>query len=116
MNVARLLQNAKGQFGIQPNSKSDLQPSTVITKVSKLLSELNVLPGAQQNSNKILVDADLNARRLFNIYIRHQLCSKNVIMNERLSSPSFEWLLGEIKSRFDSSIVHAGEMVGSLAA
>ena len=88
----------------------------MITKVSKLLSELKVLPGAQNDSYKILVDADLNARRLFNIYIRHQLCSKNVIMNERMSSPSFEWLLGEIKSRFDSSIVHAGEMVGSVAA
>ena len=88
----------------------------MITKVSKLLSELNVLPGAHNDSYKILVDADLNARRLFNIYIRHQLCSKNVIMNERMSSPSFEWLLGEIKSKFDFSIVHAGEMVGSVAA
>ena len=33
-----------------------------------------------------------------------------------MSSPSFDWLLGEIKSRFESAIVHPGEMVGSLAA
>ena len=37
-------------------------------------------------------------------------------MQERMSSPSFDWLLGEIKSRFESAIVHPGEMVGSLAA
>lgn len=88
----------------------------MITKIAELLSDLNVLPGSKHYRNSVLADADLNARRLFNIYIRHQLCSKAVIMQERMSSPSFEWLLGEIKSRFESSIVHPGEMVGSLAA
>ena len=64
----------------------------------------------------MLQDADLNTRRLFSMYMRHALCAKNVIMKERLSGPSFDWLLGEIKSKFENSIVNPGEMVGSLAA
>ena len=64
----------------------------------------------------MIKSADINARRLFNIYVRFALCAKNVIMKERLTGPSFDWLLGEIKSRFETSIVNPGEMVGSLAA
>ena len=37
-------------------------------------------------------------------------------MQENFTSSSFDWLLGEIRSRFQSSIVHAGEVVGSIAA
>ena len=64
----------------------------------------------------MIASADLNARRLFNIFIRHTLCAKNVIVKERLSAPAFDWLLGEVRSRFETSIVNPGEMVGSLAA
>lgn len=49
----------------------------------------------------MLLDADLNARRLFNIYLRHSLCAKNVILKERLTEVSLDLVLGEIKSRFD---------------
>lgn len=33
-----------------------------------------------------------------------------------MTTDSFDWLIGEIKSRFESSLVHPGEMVGSIAA
>jgi DNA-directed RNA polymerase II subunit RPB1 len=33
-----------------------------------------------------------------------------------MTQDSFDWLIGEIKSRFESSLVHPGEMVGSIAA
>ena len=66
--------------------------------------------------NKVLLEADLNARRLFNINMRFALCAKNVIMKERLSAPAFDWLLEEVRSRFETSIANPGEMVGSLAA
>ena len=88
----------------------------VTQKLTKLLSELNVLPGSDRMQGTVIQDADLNARRLFNIHMRFALCAKNVILKERMSAPAFDWLLGEIKSRFESSIVNPGEMVGSLAA
>jgi DNA-directed RNA polymerase II subunit RPB1 len=46
----------------------------------------------------------------------YHLCAKNIILKERLSAPAFDWLLEEIKSKFDQSIVQPGEMVGSVAA
>ena len=88
----------------------------VTSKLRGLLNELTVLPGSKNLQNRVLFDADLNTRRLLNIYLRHALCAKNVIMKERLTGPSFDWLLGEIRSRFENSIVNPGEMVGSLAA
>lgn len=53
---------------------------------------------------------------MFGVYVQTNLSSRNLILNERMSSASFDWLLAEIKSRFDTSRVNPGEMVGSLAA
>jgi DNA-directed RNA polymerase II subunit RPB1 len=33
-----------------------------------------------------------------------------------MTADSFDWLIGEVKSRFEQSLVHPGEMVGSIAA
>ena len=48
--------------------------------------------------------------------MRLYLCSKKMILFERLSKEAFEWLVGEIETRFKRSLVHPGEMVGSIAA
>jgi len=39
-----------------------------------------------------------------------------VILDEKLTAPALEWLLAEIKSKFESSVVSPGEMVGAIAA
>ena len=39
-----------------------------------------------------------------------------MLLNERLNSQSLDWILGEIKSKFELSLVNPGEMVGSVAA
>jgi DNA-directed RNA polymerase II subunit RPB1 len=44
------------------------------------------------------------------------LCTKNMIQSERLSTEAFDWIIGEIKSRFEQAIVNPGEMVGPIAA
>ena len=44
------------------------------------------------------------------------LCAKHVIQQERLTKQSFDWLLGEIQSRFERSLAHPGEMAGSIGA
>ena len=33
-----------------------------------------------------------------------------------MTQDAFDWLIGEIKSRFEASLIHPGEMVGSIAA
>ena len=44
------------------------------------------------------------------------LCSKHIIQKHRMTKISFDTLLGEVKSRFESSLVNPGEMVGSIGA
>jgi len=62
---------------------------------------LSVIPGAKKFPNKLITEADTNSRRLVNMYMSYMLCAKNVIMKERLSAPAFDWLLEEIKSKFE---------------
>lgn len=44
--------------------------------------------------------ANINATLLMNILVRSTLCAKRVIEEFHLSSEAFEWILGEIESRF----------------
>ncbi len=62
------------------------------------------------------MQAKENSTWLFKIYLRSMLCTKNMIQMERISTEAFDWIIGEIKSRFDQAIVNPGEMVGPIAA
>ncbi|KAH7966257.1 hypothetical protein HPB49_014843 [Dermacentor silvarum] len=62
------------------------------------------------------IQANENATFLFRALLRATLCSKRVAEEFRLSTESFEWLLGEIETRFHQSQGQPGEMVGALAA
>jgi len=39
-----------------------------------------------------------------------------MIMKQRLPKEAFDWVIGEIKTRFEQAIVNPGEMVGPIAA
>ncbi len=47
---------------------------------------------------------------------RSTLCTKLVAESHRLSEEAFEWLLGEIESKFNQAQATPGEMVGAMAA
>lgn len=49
--------------------------------------------------------AQENATLLFNIHLRSTLCSKRMTEEFRLSTEAFDWLLGEIETKFNQSIV-----------
>lgn len=107
------------------------------------------LAGTHELSKKLVIvngddplskQAQQNATLLFNIHLRSTLCSKRMTEEFRLSTEAFDWLLGEIETKFNQSIVsldvlepdlrlrtegdvfpcfsqaHPGEMVGALAA
>lgn len=112
VNISRLITKAKQKFDIKPTNRSDLHPYDVIEGLKKLCDSLKVIT----DRDKISQDANNNAVILMKIALRFHLCSKKVILGEKMSKQSFEWLLGEIKSRFDKSLAHPGEMVGSIAA
>ena len=58
-----------------------------------------------KGSDKLSQQANYNATLLINIHVRSMLCAKRVLEQYRLSSEAFEWLLGEIESRFTQAQV-----------
>lgn len=103
---------AKQKFDLKPTNRSDLHPFDVIEGLKKLCDSLKVIT----DKDKISQDSNNNAVILMKIALRFHLCSKKVILGEKMSKDSFNWLLGEIKSKFDKGLAHPGEMVGSIAA
>ena len=79
-------------------------------------NENNKISRLKYNSNQVMKELNENAIELMKIYLREKLNSKKIIQYERFNQPAFDWLLGEIKSRFEQSLVQPGEMIGSIAA
>lgn len=70
--------------------------------------------GVQELSKKLVIvngddplsrQAQENATLLFNIHLRSTLCSKRMTEEFRLSTEAYDWLLGEIETKFNQSIV-----------
>jgi len=67
------------------------------------------MPGVRDLSKKFVIvkgddrlsrEANINATLLMNILVRSMLCSKRVIEELHLTSEAFEWILGEIETRY----------------
>ena len=112
MNLSRLIWNAQKIFHIDTRSQADLHPLKVVEGVRDLSKKLLIVKGEDELSKQ----AQINATLLFNALLRSTLCSKKVSEEHKLSSEAFEWLLGEIETRFQQAQVQPGEMVGALAA
>ncbi len=69
--------------------------------VHELSKKLVIVNGEDQLSRQ----AQENATLLFNIHLRSTLSSKRMTEEFRLSTEAFDWLLGEIESKFNQSIV-----------
>lgn len=116
MNVPRIIWNAKEQFNIRPHQKSNLHPAYAIKRLQSLMEELAPIPGVFIKKDPLILEANSDSTWLFKIYLRSLLSAKQVIQQERLTEDAFEWILGEIKSRFEQALVNPGEMVGSIGA
>ncbi|TKS92860.1 DNA-directed RNA polymerase II subunit RPB1 [Collichthys lucidus] len=111
-NLARMIWNAQKIFRINTRTPTDLNPLRVVDGVQELSKKLVIVNGDDPLSRQ----AQQNATLLFNIHLRSTLCSKRMTEEFRLSTEAFDWLLGEIETKFNQSIAHPGEMVGALAA
>ena len=70
------------------------------------------MPGEDRLSQQ----ANENATILFQCLVRPTLCTKMVAETNKLSEDAFNWLLGEIESKFQQAQAFPGEMVGAMAA
>ncbi|KAG1671615.1 hypothetical protein FOA52_006846 [Chlamydomonas sp. UWO 241] len=114
VNLNRLLSSAATKFNTRPHraGNSGLNPVDVVKKVKDLLSRLVIVPGDDGLSR----EAQRNASVMFFTMLRSQLSSKRIIRDHKLTPEAFDWLIGEIESRFYQAIAHPGECIGALAA
>ena len=84
----------------------------VVKKLQELSLKLVVVPGTDELSK----EAQENATLFLNIMLRSTLASKRTIVMHRLSLRAFNWLIGEIRTKFYAAMPAAGEMCGVLAA
>jgi len=141
VNLARLVWAAQRQFECGPRlERAQLDPRVALSGVARLCRALRTCrasesgPAAAASAMETDDDADgvaavdalVNAGRtetdaedptaLFAILIRCTLAARKCCFEYRLNRAAFDWLMGEIESRFVQARAHAGEMCGVLAA
>ncbi|KAH3803775.1 hypothetical protein DPMN_132043 [Dreissena polymorpha] len=79
----------------------DLDPIFSSTDVRQLCKRLTVVPG----NDHLSIQANENATILMKVLIRSTFCSKRVIEEFRLSNEAFDWLIGEIETKFQHAQV-----------
>ena len=93
VHLKRLLDKYTNGFSV----KTDLTPSHVASSLTRLMREFP-------------------ENRIFHCLLRFYLAPKKAIVVHRLTQTMFDELLRDIRFRYIKSQVHAGEMVGALAA
>ncbi|ORY05979.1 beta and beta-prime subunits of DNA dependent RNA-polymerase [Basidiobolus meristosporus CBS 931.73] len=111
-NLKRLIWNAQNIFHIDKRKPSDLHPDQIMAKVKSLAERLIVVRGF----DKLSKEAQANATLLYQCLLRSTLSTKRVLEDFHLNTHAFEWVLGEIETRFQTAQIAPGEMVGTIAA
>ncbi|PWA79497.1 RNA polymerase II large subunit [Artemisia annua] len=108
VNLKRLIWNAQKTFKVDLRQTSDMHPLEIVGAVDKLQERLRVVHG----DDLLSIEVQKNATLLFNIHLRSTFASKRVLSEYKLNREAFEWVIGEIESRFLQSLVAPGEMIG----
>jgi DNA-directed RNA polymerase II subunit RPB1 len=95
VHLQRITEKYRNSFA----TKTDLTPQHVVDELTKITSE-----------------GIFAHNKVFHILLRYYLSPKKAILNLRLSKEMFNELLQEIRFKYIKSQVHAGEMVGTVAA
>ncbi|KAK3889972.1 hypothetical protein Pcinc_006051 [Petrolisthes cinctipes] len=111
-NLERMIWNVQKIFHINKRTPTDLSPARVVAGVKVMLDKCMIVGG----DDRISVQANQNATFCFQCLVRSTLCTKKVAEEYKLTSEAFNWLVGEIETRFHQAISNPGEMVGALAA
>ncbi|GKF80905.1 DNA-directed RNA polymerase II subunit 1, partial [Tanacetum coccineum] len=100
---------------VLPIPPPPVRPSVMMDTPAQ--SEARAAAGAVVPGDDLLsIEAHKNATLFFSILLRSTFASKRVLSEYRLTREAFEWVIGEIESRFLQSLVALGEMLGCVAA
>lgn len=96
-----MIWNVQKIFHINKRSPSDLSPVKIVQSVNEMLARCVIVSGEDPISRQ----ANANATLLFQCLVRSTLCTKKVAEDHRLSAEAFNWLIGEIETRFSHALV-----------
>ena len=114
VNLDRLLSRSKF---IDDNEESDLDPVDVIGRLREMLNKLKVMHMEREGDlSEFSRTRNEQATFLFKAFVKYKYCSKKIVLEHKLSKKSFNFLLNETEKAFAISMVHPGEMTGSIAA
>jgi len=110
-NLNRFIKNAQKIFHVDLRHPVDLVniSNNQKIKIFLLQNPVRVIEGVRELSKKLVIvsgedplskQAQQNATILMNILLRSTLCSKKMATQHKLNAEAFEWLLGEIETRF----------------
>jgi DNA-directed RNA polymerase II subunit RPB1 len=118
VNLKRIIWNAQKNYGLVKDlsapgrERDELQAVQVIESVQSLLSGLVVVPGRDPLS----LEAQRNSTILFFALVRSTLSAKRVMKEFKLSPAAFNWIVGEVESRFKLALAPPGDGIGTVAA
>ncbi|KAF8170369.1 hypothetical protein BJ912DRAFT_1148858 [Pholiota molesta] len=110
----RLLRNFVFPASQQRNriTSLDLPPAYIVDAINELGKRLVVVRGDDLLSR----EAQENATLTFRMHLRATFASRRVLERWHLTREAFDWVIGEVETKFNQSLVHPGEMCGTLAA
>ena len=101
INLKRLIVNSINTF--KNINKSDLHPDYILKSISKLENELSITE--HYKGNEVLI-------MLMRIYLN----PKVIVTKYKMNRLAFDWIISSITQMFYNSIVHIGDLVGTIAA
>lgn len=115
--IDRIIKIAKQKSSADKSASAKIfyTPVEIITKVEGLLAELKPLKGVTDQDvigNEVLK----NSMMVLKAHLRTRLGSRRLLEQDNLNRRSLDWVLGEVRTKFERSLAQAGEMVGTLAA
>eukprot|EP00210_Caulerpa_lentillifera_P004539 g4331.t1 len=112
VNIRRLIWNAQRMFNIKTRGKPPpLSPAYVIQTISNMNKE--IISGPEDSCFQ---QSQLDATFLFMCHVRGILASKRVLREFKLTQQAFDWIVGEIITRFHAAKAQPGECIGTVAA
>ena len=113
VNLKRILWNAQKQYGyFNSDTDEELKVTHIIESVAELFPKLIVVPGADPLS----IEAQRNGTTLFFAHVRANLAAKRVLKEHKLTRAGFDWVIGEVESRFKMALAPPGDGIGVVAA
>lgn len=112
VNIKRIREHLQHKFG---NTGTRVSPE-VVCRTKAELKEMLAVVVMEHRLSFIAKKANENAIKVIWTAINTELSSKLVVKQLKLSEEVFYAVVEKIKNRFFNSLVHPGEMVGSIAA